>query len=505
MFKHVLYIALAACAMSTAAYAQCNPATYVLIGSSGTTTNEFPSTGGTTSVDLIVPNSGCTWTITNIPSWVTVLNGTSGSGNRTVQLSVAANTSSAPRSQFIVIGGRNFPVYQTGVPLRFTPVQPCRIADTRGIGNLGAGFGGPFLPAGVERSFNIPASVCTAVPDNAKAYSLNITVVPRNGSLIYLLAWPTGGQRPNASTLNSFDGRIVANAAIVAAGTNGAISTYASDNTEVIIDINGYFTETPAPGLSFYRITPCRVMDTRAGQGFSGAYGPPAVAANSTRTISLTQSNCALPASAQAYSMNVTAVPNGSLNYLVAFPAGQQQPPSSTLNSLNGSIVANAAIVPSGGGSISLFATNQTDLIVDINGYFAPSGSPNALVYHPLTPCRIADTRGFDGFAGAFGPPALPPNTLRTIPMRSSQCRVPNLAQVYALNGTAVPSGSVLTFLTVQPTTGSFLGVSTLNASTGQVTANMAIVPAGTSGAVDLYGSHFTDVILDLNGYFSVQ
>jgi hypothetical protein len=501
--KHILYLVLAACVMSTAAYAQCDPGSYVLIGSSASTRNEFPSTGGTTSVTLFVP-SGCSWTITNIPSWVTILNGTSGTDTRVVQISVAANTSSAPRSQFIVIGGRNFPIYQTGVPLTFTPMQPCRIADTRGIGNLGPGFGGPFLTAGVERSFNVLASVCP-VPANAKAYSLNITVVPRSGSLIYLLAWPTGGQRPNASTLNSLDGRIVANAAIVAAGTNGAISTYASDNTEVIIDINGYFTEPPVTGLSFYRVTPCRVMDTRAGQGFTGSYGPPALAANSTRTISLTQSNCALPPSAQAYSVNVTVVPSGSLNYLVAFPAGQPQPPSSTLNSLNGSIVANAAIVPSGGGSISLFATNQTDVIVDINGYFAPAGSPNALVYHPLTPCRIADTRGFDGFTGPFGPPALPPNTFRTIPMRSSQCRVPTLAQVYTLNSTAVPSGSVLTFLTVQPTTGSFLGVSTLNASTGQVTANMAIVPAGTNGAVDLYGSHFTDVILDLNGYFSLQ
>jgi hypothetical protein len=36
-------------------------------------------------------------------------------------------------------------------------------------------------------------------------------------------------------------------------------------------------------------------------------------------------------------------------------------------------VVANAAIVPAGtGGGISIYVTNQTQVILDINGYFAP-------------------------------------------------------------------------------------------------------------------------------------
>jgi hypothetical protein len=43
----------------------------------------------------------------------------------------------------------------------------------------------------------------------------------------------------------------------------------------------------------------------------------------------------------------------------------------STLNDLQGAIVANAAIVPAGtSGSIDAFANNATDLIIDINGYY---------------------------------------------------------------------------------------------------------------------------------------
>jgi hypothetical protein len=72
------------------------------------------------------------------------------------------------------------------------------------------------------------------------AYSVNVTVVP-DGVLEYLSAWATGSSQPFVSTLNSFDGAVVANAAIVPAGTSGAISIYVTNPTHVILDINGYF------------------------------------------------------------------------------------------------------------------------------------------------------------------------------------------------------------------------------------------------------------------------
>jgi hypothetical protein len=71
--------------------------------------------------------------------------------------------------------------------------------------------------------------------------------------------------------------------------------------------------------------------------------------------------------------MNATVVPRAVLSYLTLWPAGQTQPFVSTLNSLDGSVVANAAIVPAGASqSIIAFVTDLTDLILDVNGYFAP-------------------------------------------------------------------------------------------------------------------------------------
>jgi hypothetical protein len=97
-------------------------------------------------------------------------------------------------------------------------------------------------------SFPIPQSSCL-IPATAQAYSLNITVIPP-GTLDYLTVWPTGSPMPVVSTLNDTQGDIVANAAIVPAGTNGAVSVFVYQATDVVIDINGYFLAPPPPAVT---------------------------------------------------------------------------------------------------------------------------------------------------------------------------------------------------------------------------------------------------------------
>lgn len=172
--------------------------------------------------------------------------------------------------------------------LRFVAVAPCRLADTRYPLDP---FGGPALSAGSTRDFVIPdASVCN-IPYTAEAYSLNVTVVP-HAHLNYLTVWPTGQPQPAVSTLNSADGRIKANAAIIPAGTDGGVSVFATDPTDVILDINGYFVPSSTPSsLGFFPVAPCRIADTRSG---SGAFGEPAILAGHPRTFPVLSSACRL-------------------------------------------------------------------------------------------------------------------------------------------------------------------------------------------------------------------
>lgn len=307
--------------------------------------------------------------------------------------------------------------------LSFYPIAPCRVADTRASQGKTGAFGPPFLPANTSRDFPVVSSPC-GIPAAARAYSLNMTVIPP-AALDYLSAYPAGQSFPGVSTLNSPAGTVIANAAIVPAGTNGAVTVLSRQKTELVIDANGYFAPSGTSELLFYPMTPCRVMDTRAGQGKYGLFGPPTLVDNVTRDIPMLSSACNIPATAQAFALNVTVVPLGGLGYLSLWPAGQAFPGVSTLNSPDGSILANAAIVRAGAnGAVSLFTSNATDVIVDVNGYFAPPAA-GGLHFYPMTPCRVADTRADQGKPGSFGPPALTTEGTRSFPITASACGVP--------------------------------------------------------------------------------
>ncbi len=386
--------------------------------------------------------------------------------------------------------------FTTGTPaagLRFIPVAPCRLADTR---SPAGPLGGPSMTAGSARVF-VPMGAC-GIPATAQAYSLNVTVVPQ-GPLPFLTLWPSGQTQPGVSTLNSFGGTVVANAAIVPAGAGGAVSVFATAPTDVILDIDGYFDSTTvANSLSFYPATPCRVADTR---GAVGLFGGPSLVGGQSRDFAIPSAGCSIPVTAKAFSLNVTALPlTGFLGYLTTWPSGQAKPLVSTLNSWTGKIVANAAIVPAGSNeSVSVFVTDQANAILDINGYFGQPGNPGALSFYPIAPCRVADTRNA---AGLFGGPKLDARATRSFAIPAGACNIPTTAAAYSMNVTVVPDGP-LSYLTAWPTGSAQPGVSTLNSFDGSVVANAAIVPAGTGGAVSIFVTNPTHVILDINGYFA--
>jgi hypothetical protein len=442
--------------------------------------------------------AGLPWSAIANDNWITLQNGPNYVGSATVHFRVAANTGAA-RVGTLTIAGETVRVEQADasqpVGMRFVPVAPCRVVDTRGeTGQTGA-FGTPVMEPGTQRDFPIPQGRCN-IPSTATAYSLNATVVPR-GPLSYLTLWPTGQWRPLVSTLNSFDGRIKANAAIVPAGVGGGISAFVTDRSDVILDINGYFI--PPAGSSgptsfpFYALTPCRVVDTRSAAGGNGG---PSMTAGQTRNFVITGAcNGGVPTSAIAYSLNVTVIPkSGPLSYVTMWPTGVTQPIVSTLNAPTGTVVANAAIVPSGvGGAISVYATDAADVVIDINGYFAASGPGTPLLFFPVAPCRVSDSRNATILSASS-------TTGYVVP--TSSCNIPVTARAYSMNATVVPSGP-LSFLTLWPAGQTQPVVSTLNSFDASVVANAVLVPAGTNGAISAFVTDLTHLILDINGFFA--
>jgi hypothetical protein len=379
---------------------------------------------------------------------------------------------------------------------------PCRVVDTR-TGNS--------RPVSELSTRTFAFGGTCGVPDyDVRAYVLNVTVVPKS-TLGYLTIWPAGQERPLVSTLNSLDGRIKANMAIVPAGANGAVSVFVTNETDVIIDVAGYFREFG--GAFFSPLTPCRISDTR---NPTGTYGGPSLTTATTRLIPMRSADpghlakCGVPASAYSYSLNATVVPHAPLGYLTLFNPDKPMPVVSTLNALTGTVTANAAIVygsddaivyGSGrdGGAIGAFANGPTDLILDINGYFHYLSQPGGLRFYPVNPCRISDTRNTNG---PFGGPALAIASERTFNIQASACGIPANAVAYSLNATIVPNGT-FGYLTMWPTGSTRPVVSTLNAVDGAITSNAAIIPAGVGGAISVFGSNAGHLILDINGFFA--
>jgi hypothetical protein len=378
--------------------------------------------------------------------------------------------------------------------LQFIPVTPCRVVDTR---NPPGPFGGPELAGGTSVEFDLPQGACS-IPSSAVAYSLNVTVVP-DKTLGYLTIWPSGQDQPAVSTMNS-DGRYKANAVITPAGTNGGVNVYVTDSTQVILDIDGYFVASgTATALAFYPVTTCRLVDTRDYSSLSdgladGFFGPPSLASGESREFPILSSNCGLPRSAAAYSLNVTAIPSGSLGYLTVWPSDEDQPAVSTLNAPTGVVTANAAIVPAAvdSGDITVYVSDASDLVIDVNGYFAEP-SQSGLSLYPVAPCRLLDTRTSGGaFNGTL---------LVDVQGSDTDCAPSSSAQAYVFNATVVPSG-VLNYLTLWPDGEDQPLASTLNAADGVITSNMAIVST-TNGRIEAYSTDPTQLILDISSYFA--
>jgi hypothetical protein len=152
-----------------------------------------------------------------------------------------------------------------------------------------------------------------------------------------------------------------ANSAIIQGGSGSSISVFGSDDFELVVDVNGYFSSSEAGGYSFYPTNPCRLIDTRQSE---------TAAVNGTMSVTATGA-CGLPTAASVVAGVVTVVPNRRLGWLTLWPNGDK-PTASNLNAYDGSVTSNFTLTPLASGSFNAFVTDPTHLIYDVGGYFAP-------------------------------------------------------------------------------------------------------------------------------------
>jgi hypothetical protein len=145
-----------------------------------------------------------------------------------------------------------------------------------------------------------------------------------------------------------------------------------------------------APTSRFVPITPTRVIDSRSGLGTTTA----PIAAGQSRDLQIT--GATVPKEATAVLVNVTATNTRAGGWLQLFPTGRAEIGSSSTLNLDrpGSTLPNASFAPLGdGGRMTVYSTFQTDVILDVAGYFLPATESDSGRFFPASPTRILDTR----------------------------------------------------------------------------------------------------------------
>ena len=230
---------------------------------------------------------------------------------------------------------------------------------------------------------------------------------------------------------------------------------------------------------SFIPLPPSRLLDTRdVGRPKAG------------ETLRVRIAGVAgVPDNAVAVSMNVTIDNAQQPGFVTVWPAGVAQPTASNLNIDHvNQTTANAVVVPLGtDGSVDIFDQPGGHVIIDVNGAWTPAARATAGRLNAVGPVRLLDTRG------------TPAVETRRLQLGSwalhASTAVVNLTVTNPVRGG---------FVTLWPAGTLMPQVSTPNIEHPQQTlANMAIVPLGLEGAIDIWTASGADVIVDLVGTFT--
>lgn len=251
------------------------------------------------------------------------------------------------------------------------------------------------------------------------------------------------------------------------------------------------------PG-AFNALSPCRMLDTRTG---NGARGP--IASDGVVALKVTGRGGVPESGVLAVVMNVTVAGPTHQGFITAYPSGSATvPDASNLNFVPGQVVPNQVTVKVGGDGIVNLKNSvggTTHLIADVAGFFVGGDATAPGAFVAVSPERILDTRKGLGAAAV----AVPANGSIDLQVTSATGVVPATAGAVALNITATePTANG--HVTVYPTGGTAPQVSNVNFVSGQTVPNAATVKLGTDGKLTLVNgaSGTVHLIVDVNGYY---
>ncbi|MGH9083841.1 MAG: RHS repeat-associated core domain-containing protein [Acidimicrobiales bacterium] len=253
----------------------------------------------------------------------------------------------------------------------FHAVSPQRALDTRS--NLGqCPTAGTCTSPGANQVLTVKVAGVAGVPaTGVESVVLNLTATGATSSG-YLTAYPSGAV-PNTSNISFPAGGSVAGLVTSKLDVDGTIKIWVSSPVQLIADVAGYYTVGAGTGSTYQPAgSPFRLLDTRNGVGSCDGTCQ-RIPAGGTLTVDLAGQS-SIPADASAVAVNVTASSPSAGGFLTIYPSGLSLPDASNLNYNTGQSIANAAIVrPGADRKLKIYASAQTDVLIDVHGWFTAS------------------------------------------------------------------------------------------------------------------------------------
>ena len=335
------------------------------------------------------------------------------------------------------------------------------------------------------------------LPPDATSVVLNVTVTEAQGSG-FITVFSCEAGRPTASNLNYVANANVSNMVIAKIGAGGLVCLFNSAATHLVVDVTGDF---PAVDAFTALADPARLLDTRPDSTtFDGAYVGEGLRTTGSVQVLQVSGRAGVPAAVSSVVLNVTVDQPEIAGFITVYPCGAGIPTASNVNYVAAQTVPNAVISKlSEAGTVCLFNSGATHLVVDIAGYFVDRS-----VVVPLDePARLLDTRaGGNTFDGAFSGTGLRPSTGTIQLSVSGRADIPADASAVVLNVT-VDQAQGDGFITVYPTGVNRPNASNLNYRVGQTVPNAVITRLGSGGSVCLYSLGATHLVVDVAGYIT--
>lgn len=270
----------------------------------------------------------------------------------------------------------------------FQTILPERIVDTRLTAVASQVVTGGVVGGGNAQALTkleIDVAGIGSIPSDAIAVAMNIAAVNPQGQG-FVTAYPCDVGRPLTASLNFSPSVNVSNGVMIGvaqttdATTDGKVCVYTSVETNLVMDIGGYY---PAGG-GFVPSAPVRYLDTRTTPGSDTVdginQGIGVVPGGTDLTVQMT-GRPGVPAGASAVAVNFAAIRPAaeaatgftSAGYVTAYPGPCGTAPlTSNLNvSIGDAVKANGAVIAlPATGEICVYASRNVDLIMDVTGYF---------------------------------------------------------------------------------------------------------------------------------------